>query len=106
MEKAEKSPTNQGESAAAEQRKPADHTEKIRSQVLAKIGMPPRLDRVEVCRHHRGNYRVNIWQQFELNKNIAVTPGSRIGPSYYLTVSETGEILHSEPPLTKVCFDA
>jgi hypothetical protein len=106
MEKAEKSPTNQGESAAAEQPKQADHTARIKSQVLAKIGIPPRLDRVEVCRHHNGKYRVNIWQQFELNKSIAVTPSSRIGPSYYLTVSDTGEILQSEPPMTKVCWDS
>jgi hypothetical protein len=106
MEKAEKSPKNQEESAAAAQRKQPDHTEKIKSQVLAKIGIPPRLDRVEVCRHHNGKYRVNIWQQFEVNQNIAVTASSRIGPSYYLTVSDMGEILHSEPPLTKVCWDS
>jgi hypothetical protein len=106
MEKAEKNPTNQGESAAVEQRTQPNHTEKIKSQVLAKIGIPPRLDRVEVCRHHHGNYRVNIWQTVELDKSIAITPGSRIGPSYYLTVSDMGEIIHSEPPMTKVCFDA
>lgn len=100
MEKAEMSPTNQGESAALEQPKRPNHTEKIKAQVLAKIGIPPRLGRVEVSRHHNGKYRVNIWQQVELNKSIAVTPGSRIGPSYYLTVSDTGEILHSEPPMT------
>ena len=28
-----------------------NHSEKIKSQVLAKIGKPPRLDRVEVSRH-------------------------------------------------------
>lgn len=106
MEKAEKSPANQGESAVAERPKRPDHTEKIRLQVLAKIGIPPRLDRVEVCQHHNGKYRVNIWQQFELNKSIAVTPSSRIGPSYYLTVSDTGEILHSEPPMTRVRLDS
>jgi hypothetical protein len=106
METAERSLTNQGEPAAAEQPKEPNHTEKIRSQVLAKVGKPPRFERVEVCRHHKGKYRVNIWQQFELNKNIAVTPGSRIGPSYYLTVSDTGEILQSDPPMTKVRLDA
>jgi hypothetical protein len=106
MEKAEKNPTKQGEFAAAEQPKRPDHTAKIKLQVLAKIGIPPRLDRVEVCRHHHGNYRVNIWQTVELDKSIAITPGSRIGPSYYLTVSDTGEIIHSEPPMTKVCFEA
>jgi hypothetical protein len=106
MEKAEKSPTNQGESVAAEQPKQPDHTEKIKSQVLEKIGIPPRLDRVEVCRHHHGKYRVNVWQQFELNRSIAVTPSSRIGPSYYLTVSDTGEILQSEPPMTRVSLES
>ena len=88
--------------AAAEQPKQPNHTEKIKSQVLAKIGKPPRLDRVEVSRHHNGKYRVNIWQQPEPNKNIAVTIGPRIGSSYYLTVSDTGEIIHSNPPLTKL----
>jgi hypothetical protein len=31
-----------------------NHTEKIKSQVLAKLGTPPRLNRVEVCNHHNG----------------------------------------------------
>ncbi len=80
-----------------------NHSEKIRSQVLAKIGKPPRLDRVEVSRHHHGNYRVNIWEQLEPNKDIAVTIGARIRSSYYLTVSDTGEIVDSNPPQTKLC---
>jgi hypothetical protein len=28
----------------------------------------------------------------------------RIGRSFYLTVSDTGEIIHSNPPLIKVGF--
>jgi hypothetical protein len=79
-----------------------NHTEKIKSQVLAKIGKPPRLDRVEVSRHHNGKYRVNIWEQPEPDKTLAVTIAARIGPSYYLTVSDTGEIIHSNPPMTRV----
>ena len=74
--------------------------------MLAKIGTPPRLDHVEVSRHHGGNYRVNIWEQPEPNKNMAVTSSSRIRSSYYLTVSDTGEIIHSNPPLTKLVFSA
>jgi hypothetical protein len=77
-----------------------NHTEKIISQVLAKIGKPPRLDRVEVSRHHNGNYRVNVWEQAEPNKNICITVGARIRSSYYLKVSDTGEIMDSNPPLT------
>ena len=80
----------------------SNHTDKIRSQVLAKIGRPRRLDHVEISRHHNGNYRVNIWEQPEPNKTIAVTIGARIQSSYYLKVSETGEILDSNPPLTKI----
>ena len=83
-----------------------NHTEKIKSQVLAKIGRPPRLDRVEVSRHHNGNYRVNIWEQPEPNEDIAVTIGAHIRSSYYLKVSDTGEIIHSNPPLTKLGFSA
>jgi hypothetical protein len=79
-----------------------NHTEKIKSQVLAKIGKPPRLDRVEVSRHHNGRYRVNIWEQPEPKKDLAVTAGPRIGLSFYLTVSDTGEIIHSDPPMTKL----
>jgi hypothetical protein len=94
MEKVEKAAPKTEESVAV-----PDHTEKIKSQVLAKIGKPPRLDRVEVSRHHNGNYRVNIWEQPEPKKDIAVTSGARIRSSYYLKVSETGEILHSNPPL-------
>jgi hypothetical protein len=88
MQRADKSLADRGgASLPVEQTKEPNHTEKIASQVLAKIGIPPRFDRVEVCRHHHGKYRVNIWQQFEANKSIAVTPSSRVGLSYYLTVS-------------------
>ncbi|MHB1035139.1 MAG: hypothetical protein ACYC35_12640 [Pirellulales bacterium] len=83
-----------------------NHTEKIQSQVLAKIGKPPRLARVEVSRHHGGHYRVNIWEQPEPNKEIAITIGAHILSSYYLKVSKTGEIIHSNPPLDKLCSSA
>ena len=79
-----------------------NHTEKIKSQVLANIGRPPRLERVEVSKHHNGKYRVNIWERTEPDKTVAITAGPRIGLSYYLTVSDTGEIINSNPPLTKV----
>jgi hypothetical protein len=94
MEKTKNAPTNKDAVAAV-----PNHTEKIKSQVLAKIGKPPRLDRLEISRHHNGKYRVNIWQQPEPNKNFAVTIAPRIGLSYYLTVSDTGEIIDSNPPL-------
>ena len=97
MEKVEKAAPKKEEPVAV-----PNHTEKIKSQVLAKIGKPPRLDRVEVSRHHGGNYRVNIWEQPEPNKNIAVTIGARIRSSYYLKVSDTGEIIHSNPPLDQI----
>ena len=99
MKKVKKTTTSKDEVAAVER---PNHTERITSQVLAKIGKPPRLDRVEVSRHHDGKYRVNIWQQPVPNKDFAVTFAPRIGPSYYLTVSDTGEITHSNPPLTKL----
>ena len=93
--------TKQEETAAVKQPEP-NHTEKIKSQVLAKIGRPPRLDRVEVCKQHNGNYRVNIWEQPEPIKNIAVTVSARIRSSYYLKVSDAGEIIASNPPLAKL----
>ena len=96
MEKAEKA-------AKKSEAPPApNYTEKIKSQVLAKIGKPPRLHRIEVSKHHNGKYRVNIWEQPEPDKSLAVTVAARIALSYYLTVSETGEILSSNPPMTKV----
>jgi hypothetical protein len=101
MEKNEKAVTNKEEPQVV-----PSHTEKIKSQVLAKIGKPPRLDHVEVSRHHGGNYRVNIWEQPEADKNIAVTCSARIRSSYYLKVSDTGEIIESNPPLTKLCASA
>ena len=100
MEKTKKIFPNKDEAAAAEQLEP-NHTAKIKSQVLAKIGRPPRLDHVEVSKHHNGKYRVNIWEQPEPNKDFVVPPGPHIGLSYYLTVSDTGEIIHSNPPLAK-----
>ena len=102
MEKAKKTPPTKRETPVVEQPEP-NHTEKIKSQVLAKIGKPPRLDRVEVSRHHGGHYRVNIWEQPEPDKHMAVTVSARIQLSYYLKVSDTGEIIHSNPPLDKLC---
>ena len=101
MEKDEKAAPKKEEPVAV-----PNHTEKIKSQVLAKIGKPPRLDHVEVSHHHNGNYRVNIWEQTEPNQNMAITSSSRIRSSYYLRVSDTGEIMDSNPPLTKLCSSA
>ena len=63
MKEAKKIPTNKDEAAPVEPPQEVKHTERIRSQVLARIGKPPRLDRVEVSQHHGNKYRVNIWQQ-------------------------------------------
>jgi hypothetical protein len=101
MEKTKDTPPNKGATAATEP-KQTNHTDKIKSQVLAKIGKLPQLHRVEVSKHHNGKYRVNIWQQPEPDKSLAVMPCPRIGLSYYLTVSDTGEIINSDPPMTKV----
>jgi len=106
MEKTKKTPADKADASAVEQAQKPNHTEKIKSQVLAKIGKPPRLDHVEVSQHHHGNYRVNIWEQPEPSKNMAVTYGPRIRSSYYLTVSDTGEIIDSNPPLAKLCSSA
>ena len=97
MAKAEKDSAKTEETVAV-----PNHTEKIKSQVLAKIGKPSRLDRVEVSQHHNGNCRVNIWQQPASNEGFAVTIAPRIISSYYLKVSDSGEITHSNPPLTKL----
>ena len=102
MEKTSKSSKNKEAPAPVKQPQETNHTEKIKSQVLAKTGKPRRLDHVEVSRHHNGNYRVNIWEQPEPSKNISVTSAPRIGSSYYLKVSDTGEIIHSNPPLAKL----
>ena len=106
MEKVKKSVTNKEATAAVEAPKQANHAQRIKSQVFAKIGKPPRLDHVEISRHHNGHYRVNIWEQPESQKNSVVTSGPRIGLSYYLTVSDTGEILDSNPPLSKLSSSA
>ena len=81
-----------------------DHTQQIKSQVLAKIGRPFRLDHVEVSQHHGRKYRVNIWQRPESDKTIALMIAPRIGRSFYLTVSDTGEILDRNPPLIQLGF--
>jgi hypothetical protein len=94
MEKVEKATIKREEPVAV-----PNHTGRIKCQVLAKIGKPSRLDRVEVSRHRNGKYRVNIWERPEPNRNLTVTSGARIRSSYYLTVSDTGEIIDSDPPL-------
>lgn len=102
MEKTKKTLTHKEEPAVAEQPEHPSRKAKIESQVLAKIGRPPRLDRVEVSIRHNGNCRVNIWQRPEPNKDIAVTIAPRIAWSYYLTVSDTGEIVDSDPPMVRL----
>ncbi len=84
----------------------SDHTEKIQSQVLEKIGSPPRLHRLEVCQHHNGNYRVNIWEKLEPLGDFALSMRVHIRSSYYLKVSDSGEIITSNPPLTKLVYSA
>ena len=102
MAKVNETAANKDGVVATKQPQEANHTERIKSQVLGKIGRPPRLDRVEVSRHHGRKYRVNVWQRPEPERNLAVTIAPRIGLSYYLTVSDTGEITHSDPPLVKL----
>ena len=102
MAKTKKALPTKEELAVVEQPEQPSRQEKIKSQVLAKIGTPPRLDHVEVSLHHNGKCRVNIWEQPEPNKNIAITRSPRIAWSYYLTVSDTGEIIRSDPPLIKL----
>ena len=67
MDNVTNNPTGKAKTAPVEQPQEANHSERIKSQVLAKIGRPPRLYRVEVSRHHGGKYRVNIWQRPESN---------------------------------------
>jgi len=74
----------------------SNHTEKIKSQVLEKVGKPPRLHRVEVCRHHDGNYRVNIWEQLEQMGDSTFSMAVQVRSSYYLKASDTGEIICSK----------
>ena len=80
----------------------SNHTAKITSQVLEKVGRPPRFHRVEVCRHHGGNYRVNIWEHLEQIGDSTFSMPVHIRSSYYLKVSDTGEIIRSNPPLIKL----
>ena len=81
---------NKDEVTGMKQAQEPNHMERIKSQVLGKIGRPPRLDRVEVSRHHGSKYRVNVWQQPEPERDLSVTIAPRIGLSYYLTVSDNG----------------
>ncbi|TWU44821.1 hypothetical protein Poly51_58870 [Rubripirellula tenax] len=83
-----------------------DHTATIKSQILEKTGRPPRLHRVEVCQHHNGNYRVNVWEKLEPTGDSPFSTEVHIGSSYYLKVSESGEIIQCNPPLTKRRFPA
>jgi len=84
----------------------SDHTDKVKTQILEKTGRPPRLHHVEVCRHHNGNHRVNVWENLEPTGDSAFSSRVHIGASYYLKVSESGEIIQSNPPLTQRRFSA
>lgn len=101
MAKVEKDVPQKGESASA-----ADRAQKIKRQILEQTGQSPRLHRVEVCQHHNGNYRVNVWETVEPTGDTAFSTAVHIGASYYLKVSDSGEILHSNPPLTQRRFTA
>ena len=74
MAKSDQAAPQKDEPAAA-----SDHTEKIKAQILEKIGRPPRLHHVEVCRHHNGNYRVNLWENLELTGETSFSSPIQIG---------------------------
>jgi len=99
MAKVEKEAPQIGESASA-----LDRAQRVKAQILEKTGLPPRLHRVEVCQHHNGNYRVNIWEKLDPTGDTAFSTAVHIGASYYLKVSESGEIMHSNPPLIQRRF--
>ncbi len=81
---------------------PRNRTQQIKIQVLEKVGLPPCLHRVEVCKQHNGNYRVNIWERHEPVGDSDLSDNVHIWSSYYLKVSDAGEIIRSNPPLTKL----
>ena len=95
---------DQGAPQKSEFEEKADHAQKIKTQILEQTGRPPRLDHIEVCQHHNGNYRVNVWEQREPLEDCALSAAFHIAASYYLKVSDSGEIVHSNPPLTKRRF--
>lgn len=99
MAKVDQEDSQKGESVAE-----SDHAQKIKMQILEKTGRPPRLHHVEVCQHHNGNYRVNVWEKREPTGDSAFSSAVHIGSSYYLKVSDSGEIVHSNPPLTQRRF--
>lgn len=101
LDKVKKHPMNQDEAPPLEQSREANHTERIKSQVSAKIGRSGWLDHVEVSRHRHGNYRVNIGEQPRAEQEPCGNHCSRIRSSCYLKASGTGEILPSNPPLAK-----
>ena len=80
----------------------SDHSQTIKSQVLDKVGKPPNMHQLEVCPLHNGNYRVNLWEKLEPVGDFAMSTRVHIQSSYYLKVSDSGEIIHSNPPLTKI----
>ena len=102
MEDTEKILSNKENNIALQQPVRPNHTEKIRAQVLAKIGKPPRLDRVEVSRHHNGHYRANIWEQAVPSKTFAVM--SCFSHRVVLLFDGFGmcEIVNSNPPMTRL----
>jgi hypothetical protein len=70
----------------------------IGGSVLGDLGRPPDLQRVQVRHLWDSCYRVNV-----LTGCDVVSP--RIAHSYFLTVSETGAILSSAPPLVRLYGD-
>lgn len=99
MANVEQAPPTKDESVSG-----PEHADKIKSQILEQSGKSPNLHRVEVCQHHNGNYRVNVWEKLEPTGDSAFSTRIHIGASYYLKVSDSGEILHSNPPLTQRTF--
>ncbi len=99
MAKVEQEALQKGESTAE-----LDRAQRIKYQILEKTGQPPRLHHVEVCQHHNGNYRVNVWEKRTSTGDNAFSTDVHISASYYLKVSDSGEIVHSNPPLTQRSF--
>lgn len=89
-------------------KKTASIKAKIEEQILALLGKPDDLWRIDVHLYQAGRARVNIWQrritQIKTGGSLAkteLTEITQITDSHYLALSPTAIIVTANPPITR-----
>ena len=82
-------------------RNPVDRKPAIKQSILRYLGHPPNLHKINVTSVNGDNYRITIYCH-RFNKLLLMGMENYIAHTMFVKVDENGEILESNPPITKL----